>query len=392
MEIWKLLKDKPYSNQIYRKIFHISNLERDVKEIEQLKAAIEELAMEQGMTIPLTWFQFKEAICNSDLDKPYIKTLDTARQVGGQLGMEKNNVRSALLFFHSIGDVVYFDDDVLKKYVVTSPQWLIDQIKKVITIPRYWSSEGRRDDDPHWPFLEKEGCLHDDLVNQCWGDDQEVLLHLMQKFALLLPMPENFIKSNSMKNAKGKFYVIPSLLQLCETELCESRNTLQLVFLDNFIPLGFTSRLIASLVNECHWVVAGKLFRNHARLLPTREPDIQITIHESRNRIFLSGKRIKGNIGSFKSALGDITEQLLSLTLVGCQVQKPPVLEVQCTRSHTISVDQYKQLDKELYCFDCGDNFSTEEHMKWFEKEAGSRFCNFIKFNKSNVTLGLKLY
>ena len=165
----------------------MSNKERSHEEINDLKRTIEVLTMDQGMQIPLKWFQLKEMVCEKVTNGSYVISWATAHDAGTKLNMDEEEIKSALEFFNDIGDVVYFSDGLLKDYVITNAQWLINQIKHVITIPQYYGN--MEDGYKYWPILEKEGRLHGKIIDYCWGEHRKLIVGLMQKLGLLIPMP-----------------------------------------------------------------------------------------------------------------------------------------------------------------------------------------------------------
>ena len=346
----------------------MSNKERSHEEINDLKRTIEVLTKDQGMLIPLKWFQLKEMVCENATNGSYVIPFATAHDAGTKLNMDEEEIKSALGFFNDIGDVVYLNEGLLKDSVITNAQWLINQIKHVITIPRYYGN--MEDGYKYWPLLEQKGCLHEKIVEYCWGEHRELIAGLMQKLGLLILMPSNYKVDSPFE--PGEFFIVPSLLQPRKKGIPESPKTLKIEF--DFIPLGFTSRLIAGLVNGCGWKVANEVFRDHAVLYSNEELDIRITIQEAGKHIYVSAKRTEEHVGSCKRVLADIKKQLKTITASG---RCAPTIKVLCTHEKCLSnsgssivpIDIGRDFRKRICCPNCQDPFLTSDHKMWFDQD-----------------------
>ena len=324
-DVRKLIIGKPYTGHVYHDIFTISNKDLDEGEIKKLKKVIEKLTKERNDYVPLLWFKIKE-----DLKKTEKKWLNWEQvkkiAADGDLHNEQT-LQAALQFFHGAGDIVYFSD--IKEFIVLDLQWLINQLSEVITIPTHRELQKKQVDTRHWKKLETNSILHEDICKAVWPEGTfEGLVAIMMKYALLLPLP---IKPN-----KGKAYLVPSLLPLKsqdgEHEVKQSEESLRLpvrmVPAHEFIPVGLTSRLITTLINEHHWEAMGDLYKDFAALNVDKSgkgPQISITQVEDTIEIRCTKrwegaeKHLQESLKTIKSTFETLTNKQTSKLQLQCQ-------------------------------------------------------------------------
>ena len=370
---------------MYHKIFTISNKEPDAGEIKELKKVIEELTKERNDDVPLLWFKIKE-----DLKKTKEKWLnwEQVKRIAAAGGLHnEKTLQAALQFFHGAGDMVYFND--IKDFIVLDPQWLIKQLSEVITIPSF-GGDGRmqRGATCHWTELETNSLLREDICKVVWAENTiEGLVAIMMKYALLLPMPND---SN-----KGKVYLVPSLLPLksqCgekEGTQSEERASLlrplkspegqkkvtqseenvrlpvRIVPPDEFIPVGLTSRLITTLINEHHWEYKGPLYKDAATLnVEKSDQGPQVSITQVKDAIEIrctkrwddAGKRLQKSLVTIKSMLE---------TLINKQTSK---LQIQCKGCKKwFEVKDLSEIANKADCPKCNCQFDQSPYSIWAE-------------------------
>ena len=278
-DILEFLGGKPYADHVCTPLYMISNRNRDTEMVNKLKVAIEQLANDQKYTVPLSWFKLKETLKKSNkpseteqpgnIKKAWL-TWKEVQDMAEQEGIhDTDTLRAALQFFHNVGELVYFEE--VTDFIVIDPQWLIDMLSKVITIPSHYKTIQRK----HWELLENEALLHEDAMKEVWPEGAvQGLVDIMMKYALLLPVSTNYkLRHPSNKIPPGKVYLVPSLLPSKgsdETPQAADRHEgsappVTLVFPDNFIPVGLTSRLITALCNEHDWKALRQIYKDAAK-------------------------------------------------------------------------------------------------------------------------------
>ena len=309
--ICDFLEKKKYNNLRYKTIFTLSTCSPDSPDIVKLKEAIEELMEEERYPIPLVWFNLKQQIQEKGkktFTLPEVKEMARMIETSAPL-----NINAALSFFHAVGDLVFFEE--LPKCIVTDPQWLIDQFKKIITI--------KPDNEPRCSALRAQlddyGYLHGELLGEIWPNvkEREHMVELLKKFALLLPVEEYWSRNSDLirpENEKEKEYLVPCLLRpvkVCsekedisqplvskpqplvlkppaEQSKQEEINMCQPLVLKpvcDFIPAGLTGRLMSSLCIEDGWEICGQAYANDVTFELEDDCKIRLCMKSSPKRI-----------------------------------------------------------------------------------------------------------
>ncbi|XP_022107279.1 probable serine/threonine-protein kinase roco8, partial [Acanthaster planci] len=138
------ISNKPYSRFVVGEYYAIENsMETNNDKICRLRKHIESIARKEpymGQLIPLRWLQFDDRKLKEVAKSGGIPIL-TLQQVKDDFGLEdETELLTMLKFYHDLGHIIYFGGDgdqksqALKDVVILDPQWLIDALKKVITI------------------------------------------------------------------------------------------------------------------------------------------------------------------------------------------------------------------------------------------------------------------
>ena len=81
--------------------------------------------------IPCNWLQFFKKLQNYQEDKGILK-FEKCCEMGKKHGMNDKNIRDALLLYHDLSGVLYFEE--LPNIVFLKPQMLFDEITKLVSI------------------------------------------------------------------------------------------------------------------------------------------------------------------------------------------------------------------------------------------------------------------
>ena len=254
----EFLERKEYNKHRYHEIFVVSTRSPESPEVGHLRDVLVKLARDEEYEVPLVWFKLKEHMKDTQRDSLTWKELENIAQEVDLHG--ENEMRSALAFFHAVGDLVFFEE--MPDCIVTDPQWLIDQFTKVI------STENK--DDPeqseYWVELDEYGYLRGSLLEKIWPDEDErkQMTKLMERFALLLPVRKYLPRNIQVKRPeKGeKEFLVPCLLHSAEQQRHKEQDNqkpLTLKPLCNYIPSGLTGRLLSSLCINDEWDICGRV-------------------------------------------------------------------------------------------------------------------------------------
>ena len=290
----ELLRGKPYAEHIYYHIFDVSNSERDTEDINALRDVLCTLTMDEEYKVPLKWYKLKEHIQDKAKETlTWEEVYEMAKSVDIH---EEDNVKAALSFFHEVGDLVYFNDPELSGIIITSPQWLMDQLKQIITIrksedqtnskevmeserhaiPR--DSLPQKPTDSHWKDLEVNGILRESLTQELWHTEniRKVIINILLKFGFILP--RNKCKYQFTQDTENNDYMVPWMMPRVGTS-CPSIGSgehYKVTPSQGFSPIGMTSRLIAKLTNKHGWEIPDPFDATRALLRVSGECTIHI--------------------------------------------------------------------------------------------------------------------
>ena len=105
-----------------------------------------------------------------------------------------DEVKQALLYFHELGYLVYYDVPGLDNMIVLDPQWIVNRISTIIRRHNGLHilegvDEIKRKFSEEWNNFTKNGVISKRLLKILWaGHDYSSLVNLLCKFNLLLPL------------------------------------------------------------------------------------------------------------------------------------------------------------------------------------------------------------
>ena len=322
LKVYGELLKKPYKTHLCGK-FEVDNTKSGQQPeclgVSRLRESIREVAKELPQMkefIPIKWLAFEKMLSLKKIHK-WI-TIEQAKQIAGSCQIHDNQeFKTALQFLHDQRFLMYFDKiDELKKIVFLDLQWLIDVMKKVITIKRY--DDGEREFMNSWRKLEQEGILEEKLLQHVWdpliGKDNtfKSLIAIMEKFSLLCSWPASDDFSSNM-------YLVPSMLRSHPpqdiTQLIASARlpSLFIKFEPGQVPLRLFPRLVTQFLiwgKDRFWnSVNPQLFQNFARLYTAKDDKCSVVLlcHSSFIEIVVHG----GNQSFEVSCAQSVFKQLL---------------------------------------------------------------------------------
>ncbi|XP_071148921.1 uncharacterized protein [Mytilus edulis] len=130
--------------------------------------------------------------------------------------LSETELKVFLKFQHSIGKVLYFDEEKLNTHVVLSPTFLIDAFKSIITDRTF--CEGDKNREALWDVMNKEGVVSKTAIQNIWKKEQyrdfykhkEYLLDGMTHLDILV---DPKIYDNDRKRIPADFYYIASMVR-----------------------------------------------------------------------------------------------------------------------------------------------------------------------------------
>ena len=218
--------------------------------------------------IPIRWFLFQLELENSKhKEKPaHLVSLSNCIQIGNDINMDKNDVKSALMYYHDLTIYLYFPG-VLDNVVFLNPQPLLNKLTQLISISfsgtaKYLERQGYIIPDHADVNLKEKGVFSQELLtkwnylSQGFLDDlfsAEDFLKLMEHLFIVSPLPN--------EPGKPQEYFLPCVLPMATpTDLDNLRgyfnnevDPLVLAWIDghelNPLPQGLFPALVVNLLS-----------------------------------------------------------------------------------------------------------------------------------------------
>ncbi|XP_078598131.1 uncharacterized protein LOC144874135 isoform X2 [Branchiostoma floridae x Branchiostoma japonicum] len=264
-------KGKAISKHVEDRYFAVDNTKRDPEdpELSDLRDFILKVAQQQnhmGRTIPISWLELKSKLMEMEKQgskycslQDVMDATDSSRVPEG-FTPERNAV-IILRFFHLCGDILFFDTQALRNFVVLDPQWFVDVQKTIITIPQFRDREVK----DKWEQLEATGVLEDSLIEHVWSSTKQQdklkcklidckyeLLKMMEQFDVILQCgTESEDEAGGGESiSKTTTYFVPSLLTTVRDRGrlypagTKCSKPIFVVFDEKFFPVGVYHRLV----------------------------------------------------------------------------------------------------------------------------------------------------
>ena len=298
LHIYGYLRTKPYEHHLFKDVFVVDNTKsgsiNECQEVARLREEILSFARSLPQikeAVPLKWLKFEHILRLLRDDHFKLMAIREARQIAtDKCGIDDDQqFRTMLDFLHDQKVLIHFTETKeLNNLVILDPQWLIDILKKVITVRRYEPTEASV--EPFWRKLQGTGILDERLLVHEWKhlidkysiETVQSLIGIMERFSLLCPWPSD---------EETKQYLVPSMLMSPPTndvlELLASVRTPSLFakFEVGRVPPGLFTRLVLQFYQWCHeeWKsrINPQLSSNFARfhILPNEGTSVIIMCH-----------------------------------------------------------------------------------------------------------------
>eukprot|EP00808_Paulinella_micropora_P023624 g11902.t1 len=113
--------------------YHVSNVGKK-EGIEELRRDLTQAAALQkgmGQELARSWLDFRQAVLAKRGSNPYVDSWTLLEQWANDCKLEAEAIDTVLQYLHMCGSVLYFPE--IGRLLITSPQWLSDALRKVIT-------------------------------------------------------------------------------------------------------------------------------------------------------------------------------------------------------------------------------------------------------------------
>ena len=188
------------------------------KELCQIFGSIAQKLPFMNVDIPVRWYQIIE-VFRGKKDTQMIKPILTKAQIKQlidkhQLNKEGENLDEVLSYLHSLGQIVYCQQDTnLSNMIVCNIDWLIEVFCSLIRISELQSSYG--DDWVEYEQIRSTGRISDRYIRKVWDkfnlneNERKYVLSLMAHYDILCPTSEIV-----RRNSNNRIYLIPCILDV----------------------------------------------------------------------------------------------------------------------------------------------------------------------------------
>ncbi len=265
---------KAHFQQVHSQFVAVDSKNGDPQNYAKLRTLILDLVerhCNQCRSRPIRWLRLEKKLHELQNDKS-LNALDrnlvnygAAMKYAKQFHIQTDeDLKFFLEFHHLTADITYCSGEGLEQYIVPRPQWLIDVLRSLITLDKFYPQSQKCIQEKNQ--LQQKGRLKTNsvLLNEVWkhflrgkSSDaaKQYLLNLMEEFDLAVKYEENH-------------YIIPCLLPICPSPdlpvfqgLVRNLPSLYFIFhssvdsyievregddaYDNFLPHGLFQKLIS---------------------------------------------------------------------------------------------------------------------------------------------------
>ena len=204
--------------------------------------------------LPITWMLFEleiRQVCSNG-GKAYISIGD-CYSIAHQTNLlpNKEEVRSALIYHHLLGVLLYYPDvPGLCNYVITDHQWLFDRISSIVCFTFKHSSNLLATDN-----LKHHGILTNELIQELeWKEEikEDYFIALLVEMKIIAPIQR--------EDGNGENYFIPYILPTYTIQPqgdgilsqygCLQGEPLLIQFVSNLLPRGFFCCLAVQILQQ----------------------------------------------------------------------------------------------------------------------------------------------
>ena len=171
LHIYGYLRTKPYEHHLFKDVFVVDNTKsgsiNECQEVARLREEILSVARSLPQikeAVPLKWLRFEHILRLLRDDHYKLMAIREARQIAtDKCGIDDDQqFRTMLDFLHDQKVLIHFaETKELNNLVILDPRWLIDILKKVITVRRYEPTEASV--EPFWRKLQGTRILDERL-------------------------------------------------------------------------------------------------------------------------------------------------------------------------------------------------------------------------------------
>ena len=361
--------------------------------IETICKALNEQAYQ--IEVPLQWHCFGVILRNEAKDG--ILELSSCEEFGESLGMSKDEVQSALQFFHALKLLFYYHDSPAKDIVFVKLDAVINVIRKLmidICKPRSTLEAG----PDELAQLAEKGFLSIKVLKMYAGaleGREDILLGLFEylKIAALIPTDES-----DQTDKEDEVFLMPALLPVNDASTFSKTSPLLYYFNDEPVPMGLFCAVIVQLLSypgdEKWHIITKECNYSNFFTIQKKCKTCQVILVEQLYwiEVHCDDHSFRQNAkDSIEKAINDAMKEKLTIKLI-------PAFYCPCNdkRDHIAEVEIQKSTNKVfLKCCETNSyqdlsNSKCDEHWSWFmtQKEINQAIHEREKDEPSNSPEG----
>lgn len=198
---------------------------------ESIRSEIFKTVKETWYEIPIAWFILQLQL---SYEEDVFVSLDGVKVLVDKImpedqQIEKPVIRGILRFFHALGTLMYFGEEV-GDFVITNPQQLFDTLTEIVDCT---CSDKICNNSVALDAFKDRGILSDDLLDSiehlpidkislntnansdnCKKESRKLFLKLLEHLKVIAPTDQSCIGKH---NIKGQCYFMPSILPVCKS-------------------------------------------------------------------------------------------------------------------------------------------------------------------------------
>ncbi len=215
---------------------------------------------------PIAWVLFRKVFQRYAKGKP-VFPLEEVKELAVACIIPEDAVPSVLKFYHDLSIFFhYVNVQALKSVVIANPQWLIEQMAKLLALKGFEDVQNYT----LWKPLREYGVLVQPLYHQVLQRQKELepqaIIDLLENLFILSPIHTH----SKVHTFKGREYFVPSMLPHCKkpssqvSDVCSDIPPLHLIFSTNYVPPGYFARMATAISLDKHYQIAFDrfLYRN----------------------------------------------------------------------------------------------------------------------------------
>ena len=210
---------------------------------------------------PVNWIHFRKVLQLHTKKLKKVISIDEVYSIAAECHVPRDEVASALLFYHELGVFLFYPEvKGLESVVILEPQWLVDQFGNLFA-----SWKGRTEYSDMWNTFTKFGILVEPLYEAVLGSVSEqnltptAMIEMLEHFLLAAPIVTTGLHTRSGKVME---YFVPHMLHhhllskfkscVAQAQSSSLKNAapFHLTFLSGYVPPGFYVRSVTSLASK----------------------------------------------------------------------------------------------------------------------------------------------